>query len=193
MQAAFATHYYLPDRAPFLNLSDLDADATAAVYREMALLRAAGKQHRPFGRRYTEWRSLTEKRLRELFVARGGRPERDAPHYFVFGESPWFEHLADGMRAIRVPLASLPHNVTSVTVPDSFTAMEFGERFGFPAAPNPSHGRVFLLDELDEVVAEFGNPAPSWQTRHVDWQEWPAAAYIEIQLWSDAPVLAHLT
>jgi hypothetical protein len=64
MRRDFATHYYLPDRRRFLNLSVLDDEAAAVVDREMTLLRAAGRQCRPFGCRYMEWRKLTEVRAR---------------------------------------------------------------------------------------------------------------------------------
>ena len=192
MRPDFATHYYLPGRRPFLNLSNLNSEGVRAVEQEMAQLRAAGNQFRPFGRRYVEWRKLTEERLRQLFIARGGRPQRTAPHYLVLGESPWFEHLAAGMRALRVPLRSLPRDVTSATRPDSFAAMEFGPRFGYPQEAKPYHGRVFLLDELNDLIAEFGVPAPSWEEHHEDWRQWPDDAYVEIQLWSDDPVREHL-
>jgi hypothetical protein len=94
----FVSRYYLADRRPLLNLSELDDASIAAIDREMAALRAAGRQFRPFGPRYMQWRRLTERRMRELFVDRGGRPERTAPHYFVLGGSRWFEGLAIGMR-----------------------------------------------------------------------------------------------
>lgn len=124
----------------------------------------------------------TPELLRQLFVDRGGRPQRAAPHYFVLGQSPWFERLAVGMRLIRVLLDALPSELTSATVPDSFTAMGFGDRFGYPADPKPYHGRVYLLDELDDVIAQFGLPSPSWEHNHENWLEWPESAYIEVQL-----------
>ena len=193
MLPEFVTHYHLPDRQPFLNLSELDDADVAVIDREMAELRRQGLQLRPFGRRYIEWRRLTEARLRSLFVARGGKPERNAPHYFVLGESPWFERLAVDMRSVRLPLAALPIDATSMTLPDSFTAMEFGERFGHPTDPKPYHGRAFLLSELDELISTYGMPTPVWDDSHMNWREWPASAYIEIQLWSDAPVRKYLS
>jgi hypothetical protein len=187
----FVTHYYLPDRRPFLSLSELDESGVAAVNREMAALRAAGRQLRPFGPRYMAWRRLTEARLRDLFVARGGQPRRAAPHYFVLGESPWFASLATGMRSIRVPLEALPPAVTSATYPDSFTAMGYGPGFGVPHEPRPYHGRVFLLDELDDLASTHGRTTLLDDASH-DWRQWSVDAYIEVQLWSDDLVRDHL-
>jgi hypothetical protein len=98
---AEVTHYYLAGRRPFMSLSDLDEIGRSAVLAEMADLRRAGTQHRPFGARYMELRELTEGRLRELFEAAGGKPERKNPHYFVLGTSEWYERLAESMSAAR--------------------------------------------------------------------------------------------
>jgi hypothetical protein len=84
----FVTHYYLAGRRPFLSLSELGDVDLAAVLADLGALRRAGKQHRPFGPRYMDLRRRTEARLRELFAAAGGQPERPAPHYFVLGDSP---------------------------------------------------------------------------------------------------------
>jgi hypothetical protein len=72
----FVTHYYLAGRRPFLSLSDLGETELAAVLADLGALRRSRKQHRPFGPRYMSLRRLTEARLRELFIAAGGHPER---------------------------------------------------------------------------------------------------------------------
>ena len=125
-------------------------------------------------------RRLTETRLRELFVAAGGRPKRPAPHYFVLGESPWYEGLAENMERVALPLSALPPGQTSVTYSDSFTAMQ---------AEVP---RVFLLSELPRLVDRFGVPDPSRDGDYQAWTTWPAEAYIEVQLWADEPIRAYL-
>jgi hypothetical protein len=60
------------------------------------------------------------------------------------------------------------------------------------SANTDAEPRVFLLDEIDDVMAEFGLPAASWDQRHEDWREWREAAYVEIQVWSDGPLRAYL-
>lgn len=186
--AEVVTHYYLAGRRPFLNLSDLEGPELTAVLAQLNDLRRAGKQHRPFGARYMAFRRRTELRLRDLFTARGGKPERWSPHYFVLGESPWYERLAERMDRVQVALSALPETRTSVTYPDSFTAMEFGPEFGWPIEPQPYHGRVFLLSELPELIDRFGLPSPGWRAEHETWTTWPQEAYIEVQLWTDEPV-----
>jgi hypothetical protein len=182
------THYYLPGRRPFLSLSELGEPELAAVLAHLGDLRRAGKQHRPFGPRYMELRRRTEARLRELFIAAGGQPQRPVPHYFVLGDSPWYEGLAENMQRVQLPLSALPASQTSITYPDSFTAMALGTSFGLGHQPRPYHERVFLLGELPGLVERFGIPGPRCDGHYQSWATWPAEAYIEVQLWSDGPI-----
>lgn len=185
------THYYLAGR-PFLSLSELSDAELDAVLADLSVLRDARRQHRPFGPRYMHLRRLTEARLRELFIAGGGQPERSAPHYFVLGESPWYRGLAANMAQAQLPLSALPPTQASITYPDSFTAMGFGAQFGIGHEPTPYHGRVFLLGELPCLVERFGIPDPAWDGDYQAWSTWPAEAYIEVQLWSDEPIADYL-
>ncbi|TIU83466.1 MAG: hypothetical protein E5V86_10880 [Mesorhizobium sp.] len=50
------------------------------------------------------------------------------------------------------------------------------------------HGKVFTLDEIEAVVAEFGMPGDRWKTD-------PAMKYdkfIEVQVWDERPILTYL-
>jgi hypothetical protein len=186
----FVTHYYLPGRRPFLSLSELGETELAAVLAGLGALRRAGKQHRPFGPRYMDLRRRTEARLRERFIAAGGQPQRPAPHYFVLGDSPWYEGLGENMQQVQLPLPALPASQTSITYPDSFTAMALGTSPGPGHQPRPYHGRVFLLSELPD---RFGIPDPPCDGHNQSWTTWPAEAYIEVQLWSDDPIRGFIT
>jgi hypothetical protein len=143
-----------------------------------------------------ELRRRTEAKLASLFLAAGGRPERSAPHYFVLGTSPWFAGLADDMCSLTLPLDALPSDVTSVTYPDSFSAMGLGPEYGLPDRTRPYHGRVYRLEELPALVATFGLPAdgapegagPHGHETYGDYQHRDFEKYIEIQLWSDVPL-----
>ncbi|HXQ60936.1 MAG TPA: hypothetical protein VN796_01310 [Acidimicrobiales bacterium] len=181
------THYHLAGRPPFLNLSDLPDDKLAEVLRTLERERSEGTSARVFGRRYMELRRRTEEKLRALFIDVGGRPERRAPHYFVLGSSPWYRGLAAEMGEVVLPLAALPSEVSSVTASDSVTAMGFGGDYGLPLVRRASHGRVFRLEELADVIDTFGLPS-SGPGGYDGYQNRPFEKYIEIQLWSDGPL-----
>ena len=192
---AFVTHYYRADRRPFLNLSDLDGEQLASVLAELATPEDRTLSERRFGRRYMDLRRATEARARDLFIAAGGRPERTTPHYFVLGTSAWFAGLYRDVAAIRLPVADLPPSVTTATYGDSISAMGLGVPLGLPE-PEAHAGRLYRIEEVEDLVARYGLPddtPPKGRDGYTGHQHQRVDAYIEVQLWSDEPVRAHLT
>lgn len=189
----FATHYYHPDDQPFRNLSDLEPNELKGVLNKLNSRKkhdAANK--RVFGSRYMQFRYETETKLRELFVERGGEPEREHPHYFVLGECDWFSGLYSNSRMVQLALGGLNEKIVSFTYPDSFIAMRLGEKYGLPAHPlEPYHNKVFLLQELEPIVKRFGLPDGS-DGGYDDYHTRKFEKYIEIQVWSDQPISGFL-
>jgi hypothetical protein len=99
----FITHYHLPDRDPFLNLSDLADESVEEILAGLAAAAEIGSSERRFGPRYMKLRRRTEELLRARFIGVGGRPVRQSPHYFVLGESEWFRGLYHEAREVRNP------------------------------------------------------------------------------------------
>ncbi len=190
----FVTPYHRAGRRPFLNLSELTALAVAAVMELLDGDTERQSSHRRFGPHYMELRRATEAHTRRAFLLAGGRPSRTSPHYFVLGESSWFRQLYSDAGEVRVAVSDLPAEVTSFTLADSISAMGLGAKFGVPA-PYPSHlGQVYRLDQLQEVMSQFGMPGPATvdAAGYQDHQWRPVDHYVEVQLWSDAPVMAYL-
>ncbi|HKW95632.1 MAG TPA: hypothetical protein VJX92_27340 [Methylomirabilota bacterium] len=185
---AFVTHYHLADKQPFLNLSDLAEAELAAVMQDLEQRRALSGLKRVFGPRYMRLRRLTEDRLHELFLQAGGLPKRKAPHYFVLGSSEWYRGLAPDTREVVLRLEDLPSEVMSFTYPDSFTAMAFGPQFGIPLQARPYHKQVFRLEQLKDVVAQYGLPADATEDGYEGYAYRPFEKYIEVQVWSDEPI-----
>ncbi len=192
----FATHHHHGERRPFLTLSDLPEDQLELMLATLSEPAEREVSARRFGPRYMALRRATETCLREHFIAGGGAPQRGAPHYFVLGESPWFAGLYLEGGSVCLPLSALPPEVTSFTWADSITTMGQGIRLGLPAPVTELAGRVFRLDELDEVTSRYGLPAaavaPGALGGYDGHQQRPVDDYVEIQLWSDEPVLTHL-
>lgn len=186
----YATHYHLADKAPFLNLSDLEEPELSRVIAELAERKRASGLKRIFGRRYMSLRQLTEARLYEKFIAAGGKPSRRAPHYFCLGSCPWFLNLAPDMREVVVPLSALPDDVTSFAYPDSFVSMHAGSELGLDlnAELRPYHQRVFRLDELPDVIREYGVPGGEVDDDYEGYHRRPFEKFIELQVWSDEPL-----
>ena len=185
-------HYYRRSRPPFLNLSDLSADELEVVRATLVEEGRDGANHRNFGSRYMELRRRTESKMRALFIEAGGEPERSAPHYFVLGQSAWFEGLSPDMAYVELAVESLPDAQTSFTHPDSFTAMALGPDYGVPYEPRPCHEQVFRLADLPAVIEEFGLPQDPGATGYAGYVDRPFEMYVEVQVWSDDPVRAYL-
>ncbi len=184
------THYYSRSDGPFRNLSDLDAKQLAIVLEKLKDRKAKNPAfRRVFGAAYMELRRRTEAKLRDLFIARGGRPRRQSPHYFVLGECAWFAGLYPDPAAVRLDWRSLPRALVSFTYPDSFVSMRLGPQYGLPPEPlRPYHEKVFLLDELADVTARYGMPDGGAGEDYADYHKRTFEKYIEVQVWADDPV-----
>jgi hypothetical protein len=170
----FLTHYYEASRGPFRSLTALDpaeADRRQAALRQMGIGFASQR-----AADYLDIRRGLEQTIRALFVAKGGHPQRDTPHYLILGACDWVKSwYADG-REVRVPLAAFDPCTVSLTVGDSFPAMRYGDG-------KPWRGQVFTLDELPEIVRLYGLP----QDWNPDGKRGPDR-YIEAQVWADEPL-----
>lgn len=188
------THYFSGADKPFQNLSDLDPDVLATVLAKLKRRKAENPAFkRVFGKVYMEFRQGTETKLRDLFVARGGKPERQSPHYFVLGDCEWFAGLYPDPQTVTLDLPSLSPEVASFTYPDSFVSMRLGPDFGLPPEPRqPYHEKAFLLDELAAVVAEYGLPDGAVYEDYADYHKRRFEKYIEVQVWADGPVAEFL-
>src|SRR5690606_25302602 len=61
-------------------------------------------------------------------------------------------------------------------------------RFGIHHEAKPYHGKVFGLEEIGEVVREFGIPTGVSASGYREYHKEGLEIYIEAQLWSDKPI-----
>ncbi len=190
----FVTHYHSRIDRPFLNLCDLQLNDLDEVLAKLKQRKADDPNYkRVFGKRYMDFRRKTETKLRHLFEERGGKPERQSPHYFVLGACPWFSELYPDAETVQLDWRTLPRETTSFTYPDSFVSMRLGPNFGLPPEPlQPYHEHVFFMDELADTVAVHGLPDGSADEDYDGYHHRKFEKYIEVQLWSDGPVTAYL-
>lgn len=169
----FLTHYYEAARGPFRSLTALAPAQAAGIVAELA---SAGVFASQRAADYLDIRRELEQRIRTLFIARGGQPERSTPHYLILGACDWVRTwYADGREA-RIPLSACDPRQVSFTYGDSFPAMRFGDGRAY-------RGRVYTLDDLPGLVRTYGLP----QDSNPDGARGPDR-YIEAQLWADEPL-----
>jgi hypothetical protein len=174
------THYYR-DR-PFHSLSDLEDEAIAGVLEEIAGRREL--EFRLTREEYLPRRRQIESEMRAQFVELGGRPVRESPHYAILGTFSLYED-DPGWRSVSAPLNAVASDVT-FTFTDSFFVFSERNLRGVAIPPRPYYGRVYRLDDLDELVRAFGLPGERW--RHEADRRFDV--YVEAQIWDDAPLAA---
>jgi len=185
------THYHLRDRPPFQSISDLNDEEWTSLYKNFTDRRKADKSYnRRFGYSYRALRLEGEEILREKFERKGGVIARASPHYFCLGASKWWKNFCDHDE-IRIPLDNIDHRSISFTYPDSFTSMGITRRFGIKYEARPYHGKVFLLHELQDVIDEFGMPEDIPLLDYSEYHKENLETYIEVQVWSDEPVISY--
>lgn len=171
----FITHYCLPDRQPFLSLSNLAAGEEEAVFEKLRNRHKHDSSYRRrYGTDYLRKRQKIESKLRYLFIGRGGKPVRKNPFYFVLGESKWFENLNKGHLPLKIEIDSLSPETTSFTFPDSYISLYSDDK--------PYHGQVFLLYEIENVVSRYGLPKDNIPPSYQRYWEGDFEKYIEFQI-----------
>lgn len=166
------THNYHRDGVLLANVCDLpfaEAEAILARRREAGgrLLKANYLQRRL----QTEaW--LIEERGRLL-----GSTRRNRPIYSFLGD---FADNTDPERpcSLVMPLDAFPPDILTFTFPDSMASFAFGTLEKHAHERRPYHGKVFTLEQITQVVREFGMPD---RTLHAD-------RFIEVQIWDERPV-----
>jgi hypothetical protein len=176
--AVYLYHYYEAANGPFRNLSDL---APAEAEFIQARLRAEGKS---FASRravdYLAIRRELEQRVRRLFIAKGGNPQRACPHYMIVGPSDWLKGWYQSGCELHFALEAFAPDVLSFTYGDTFPAMRYQDG-------KPYRAQVYTVAELPGLIETYGLP-----------QDWNAEGklgpdrYIEAQVWADGPLQAYL-
>ncbi|MEN6313609.1 MAG: hypothetical protein ABFD25_05105 [Clostridiaceae bacterium] len=164
-------HYYELKIGPFVNLSDLPIEEAKKVQADIKRQGAVFASKRDED--YLVVRRRLEERVRNLFIIKGGKPLRERPQYMTLGPCPWMlDWYVDG-RELSIPLSEFSREVISFTYGDTFPAMRVNDG-------KPYRGIVYTLDEIDDVVKQYGFP----QEWNHDGSKGPDR-YIEAQIWTD--------
>jgi len=169
-------HYYDCSRGPFQNLSDLPADKAEDILQRIRKRGIGFASQRSSDYLTIRWE--LETRVRNLFIEKGGNPQRERPHYMILGSCDWLKSWYAEAGELCIPLALFASEHVSFTYGDTFPAMRYGDGKAY-------RGQVYILAELSELVEQYGLP----QIWNQDGQHGPDR-YIEAQIWDDG-VLNH--
>jgi hypothetical protein len=174
----FLSHYYEASDGPFRNLSDLpEAEAEVILQRICLAGDRFASQRRDA---YFSVRRELEERVRELFIAKGGQPQRKRPHYLVVGACSWLRDWYVSGCELRIPLAAFRMEDISFTYGDTFPALRYRD-------DKPYRRQVYTLAELPGLIEQYGLP----QIWNAEGKHGPDR-YIEAQVWDDEPLRPYL-
>ena len=120
----FFYHYYDASTGPFCNLSDLDIHEAERVLDSIRTQRKGFASQRSWD--YLGVRFKLEELAKSLFIAKGGKPIRNRPHYMTFGQVPWLWDWYPSGRELRLPIIAFDPCTVSFTYGDLGTVIDQG-------------------------------------------------------------------
>lgn len=174
--AEWLYHYYEKSRGPFVNLSDLSETQAEEVQESLRKQNDVMASRRDKG--YVLRRRELEEHARELFISKGGRPVRKAPHYMVVGTCPWLMNWYKESACVQIHISRFEPDTLSFSYGDLFPTF----------SPRVNDGKeyrrqIYTYPEILELINKYGLPQ-DWNS---DGSLGPER-YIEVQVWDDEPL-----
>ncbi|SDW78269.1 hypothetical protein [Paenibacillus sp. CF384] len=164
-------HYYDKRLGPFRNLSSLPMEQAEEVQRQLV------REGKGFASRrsadYLTIRRELEAAAREIFIAKGGKPQQLYPHYMTLGACGWIEEWFEEGGLLQIPLDEFEVDSVSFTYGDLFPTMRFNDDRAY-------RKQVYTRLEIENIIEQYGLP-----------QQWNADGafgperYIEVQVWDE--------
>lgn len=177
----FLYHYYDSQIGSFRNISDLPIDEAKALLNDIRKNRpncqCAKRQ-----KSYVEDRIFYENILRNKFLKKGGRLDRQIPHYMVLEHSPWLETWYENSSFIRIPLEEFDISTLSFTYGDSHPTFSDKVNDG-----KEYRKKLYTYKEILQVIQKYGLPQ-EWNN---DGKYGPER-YIEVHVWSDETIKKYM-
>ncbi len=178
----FLTHYYHQKDKPFQSLSALEKSAAIDIIS--SLHDREGLVYRRFRQpdQYLQKRKETEAWVKQAFIQKGGKPKTNHPQYFVVNQSIWIEEGFNRQSLyVSIPISAFNPEQVSFTFPDSMVSYWLREQSQSTYYHPEYHGQVFLLDEISQIIDEFGIPREEWRAE----EDRKYDFFIEAQVWDN--------
>lgn len=177
---AYLYHYYELKNGPFRNITEFGIKKAFDIQRKIS---DGWNSKRPPN--YIDLRFGLEKRLKEQFISKGGKPNRDDPFYFTLGECEWAKSWYINPGVVKIRLSDFKSEHISFTYPDSMVSFQFCDEPKLATYRKDANGKVFLLNEIEEIIKVHGIPTQEkWESQ----EEMKYDRYIEAQVWDDSVI-----
>ena len=168
--------YFMPGKDIFAGISDLNLTSSCNL-KEFRKLLPPNYNHQ-----YIQQRIETERRLYDLFKAKGGMPHKTHPYYLTLGCcDDWFFGRKHFFGSLVFDLTEFDPNAISFTYGDSIPT--FMEKYN---DGKEYRKNVYTLKEIHYLIQKYGYPQ-QWNPM----EEFGPENYIEVQVWDDHPIMAY--
>ena len=172
-------HYFEKSKGPLLSLSALPMEKAVGIQSCIVSENKTFAANR--NEKYLPRRKELEGLVYKLFVEKGGKPEKETPHYFVIGECPWLATWYEEADFIKIPVSDFDLQTVSFTYGDTFPTF----------SPNVTDGMeyrstVYTFEEILKIIGKYGMPQEKW-----DKSVFAQPCYVEAQVLSDEPALRY--
>lgn len=150
----FLFHYYELENGPFRNITEYGPEKAQNIQDKII---EGWNSKRP--ENYIDLRFSLEKRMRENFISKGGKPNRKDPFYFTLGECEFAKSWYVNPGVIKIPLTDFEADHISFTYPDSMVSYQFYDEPKLETYRKNCNGQVFLLNEINDLIEEYGLPS----------------------------------
>ncbi|OPJ64122.1 hypothetical protein [Clostridium oryzae] len=177
----FLYHYYEKEIGPFKNLSDLTAEEAELVMEKIKKQSPSSytaKRDINYMKRRIEYETLG----RKLFLKKGGKPTRKAPHYMVVEECEFLKSWYIDGCFVKISVEKFDLNTISFTYGDMHPTF----------SPKVNDGKeyrkkLYTYSEILKIIEKYGLP----QLWNAD-GKFGSERYIEVQIWSDDIISKYL-
>ncbi|MCL2407492.1 MAG: hypothetical protein FWC95_06130 [Defluviitaleaceae bacterium] len=173
-------HYYEKSKGPFLSLSALPINEAVAIQNQLVSDNKTFAAQR--NEKYLPRRLEIEGIVRNLFIEKGGKPEKYTPHYFAVGECPWLATWYQQADFIKIPITEFDLLAVSFTYGDTFPTFSSNVNDGMEYRKT-----VYTYEEILKIIGKYGMPQDSW-----DKPVYAQPSYVEAQVWSDKVINKYL-
>lgn len=182
---AYLYHYYEFENGPFRNITELGFEEAKDIQSKIS---DGWNSKRPTN--YIDLRFDLEKKLKEQFISKGGKPKRDDPFYLMLGACEWAKSWYINPGVVKIPLSAFKAEHISFTYPDSMVSFQFFNEPKLATYRKDCNGQIFMLSEIHDLINEYGMPS---EEKCQAEERFKYDKYIEAQVWDDSIINEYKT
>ncbi|TBN15759.1 hypothetical protein EYD46_11600 [Hyunsoonleella pacifica] len=138
-----------------MNLSDLSDEEVKPIISDLEQRRLDGKLKRAFPDWYFPQRKEAERNLLKSFIEKGGKPERNSPHYFCLGKSKGIElGYNNDFKTVELPIELVEKDVL-FSIGDTLFTFSKSHTEKIKWKNEWYQGKLYNYEETVEIIKEL--------------------------------------